>query len=124
MPAPLIWTESRDNLLCGLRAEGRSWDAIATMLGISRWAAIERGRLVGAHKPQPPAGPRGPAAESGREPLPPGHPASWGAITAGTLLDGAAYPYPPIVPGALDAGWDGVDDGERTIWTTGAELAA
>lgn len=26
--------------------------------------------------------------------LPPGHPVSWGAITAGTVLDAAEYPYP------------------------------
>ena len=29
-----------------------------------------------------------------RPPLPAGHPASWGAITHGTLLDGATYPFP------------------------------
>lgn len=29
-----------------------------------------------------------------REPLPAGHPDSWGAITAGTLLDGTPYPLP------------------------------
>lgn len=100
MPAPLIWTAPRDGLLRGLRAEGRSWDAIAGALGISRWAAIERGRAVGAQKP--PAPPRPPPGMSlWREPLPAGHPVSWGAITAGTVLDGMDYPWPP--PGAEEA---------------------
>ena len=101
MAAPIVWTESRDQILCELRAEARSWDAIAALLGISRWAAIERGRLVGACKPEP-APPRlmtaaqvtdAQAAEAGREALAPGHPVSWGAITAGTLLDGMPYPF-------------------------------
>ena len=95
MAAPLVWTESRDHVLRALRAEGRSWDVIAAMLGISRWAAIDRGRLVGARKPEP-ALPRlteAQLAEGGREALAPGHPVSWGAITAGTLLDGMAYPF-------------------------------
>jgi hypothetical protein len=29
-----------------------------------------------------------------REPLPAGHPLSWGLITAGTLLEGGRYPMP------------------------------
>lgn len=29
-----------------------------------------------------------------RPPLPSGHPVSWGAITDGTVLDHAPYPYP------------------------------
>ncbi len=98
MPAALIWTDSRDHVLCALRAEGRSWDSIDAMLGISRWAVMERDRLVGAVKAMPP--PRlaaGDLAEAGREVMPAGHPVSWGAITAGTLLDGMAYPFAPLV---------------------------
>ncbi len=107
MPAPLVWTEQRDRILCALRAEGRSWDTIAAMLGISRWAAIQRGRLVGAFKPEPPPRDDDPeAAAAGREALPAGHPASWGAITAGTLLDGEAYPFALLAetpePGRLE----------------------
>ena len=37
---------------------------------------------------------RGRPALGDRGPLPPGHPLSWGAITAGTVLDAAEYPYP------------------------------
>jgi hypothetical protein len=29
-----------------------------------------------------------------RPPRPPGHPACWGLITAGTLLEGEPYPLP------------------------------
>ncbi len=104
MPASLIWTETRDTVLCELRAEGRSWDAIAAVLGISRWATIERGRLLGARRPPPPPKCRQNAV-TGREPLPPGDPASWGALIAGTLLDGAAYPYPPMLPVEEDDKW-------------------
>ena len=105
MAAPLVWTELRDHVLRALRAEGRSWDVIAAMLGISRWAAIDRGRLVGARKPEPtlPRLTAAQAAEAGREALPPGHPVSWGAITAGTLLDGAANPFAALAEPAPDA---------------------
>ena len=106
MTTLLIWTEMRDTVLCDLRAEGRSWDAIAAVLGISRWAAVERGRLLGARRP-PPTPKSRKAAVTGREPLPPGDPASWGALIAGTLLDGAAYPYPPMLPVEEDDKWGG-----------------
>ena len=105
MPAPLVWTESRDQTLCALRAEGRSWDTIAAMLGISRWAAIARGRLVGARSPEPASRPlnAAQAAAAGREALAPGHPVSWDAITAGTLLDGMAYPFASLAEGRAAA---------------------
>ena len=92
------WTDRRDRILCALREEGRSWDTIAAMLGISRWAVIQRGRLVGACKPEAPEPAADAAnAQTGREALPAGHPDSWGAITAGTLLDGIAYPFAPLL---------------------------
>lgn len=37
---------------------------------------------------------RGRRALWDRGPLPPGHALSWGAITQGTVLEEAAYPYP------------------------------
>lgn len=37
---------------------------------------------------------RGRPGRDDRGPLPPGHPLSWGAITEGTVLQDAAYPYP------------------------------
>lgn len=97
MPALLIWTETRDNLLIALRAEGRSWNSIAALLGLSRWAAIQRGQVVGAQKPESIPAMRG-TRITGREPLPAGHPVSWAVLTAGTLLAGQEYPYPPLMP--------------------------
>ncbi len=37
---------------------------------------------------------RGRPAHNDRGPLPAGHALSWGAINAGTVLDGADYPFP------------------------------
>lgn len=100
MPRPLIWTPDHDLTLRRMRADGASWDAIALALGVSRWASIERGRLVGARAPKKAAQPQvdntaAELANPGREPLRAGHPYSWGLLTAGTLLDGIAYPWPP-----------------------------
>jgi hypothetical protein len=94
MPVRLAWTPCADTEIRRLRAHGASWDRIAASLGVSRWSAIERGRAIGA----PPPPPRPPAAASAaeREPLPPGHPVSWGAITAGTQAAGTPYPWPPL----------------------------
>lgn len=101
MPEALIWTPERDALLLARRAEGRSWDAIAAEFAISRSALIARGRRLGlrpcrGHTAPPPPRPVLPEPEEDpdRPPLPPGHPRSWGAITAGTLLEGSPYPYP------------------------------
>ena len=91
MPIRLHWSEATDLKLRRLRAEGASWDAIAAALGVSRWTAIERGRLIGAQRPPPDYRAKPNLA---REPLPAGHPQSWGLLTRGTALDGARYPYP------------------------------
>lgn len=86
------WSGARDARLRRLRVEGATWDAIAADLGTTRWSAIERGRRIGAPRPPPELAT---APEDGtRDPLPPGSATSWGAITAGTLLEGAAYPFP------------------------------
>ena len=37
---------------------------------------------------------RGRPGQNDRPALPAGHPVSWGAITDGTVLDEAIYPYP------------------------------
>ena len=80
MPKKLVWTDAQDNQIRRLRVEGASWDAIAAVLGITRWTVIERGRRV--------------HLGTTRRPLPAGHPRSWGAITAGTVLENAPYPLP------------------------------
>ena len=91
MSPSLIWTAARDLQLKRLRAEGASWNTIAAALGLSRFAVIERARRIGARKPPDHA----PASEDPeRETLPAGHSVTWGSITAGTVLEGLAYPYP------------------------------
>lgn len=85
----VLWTEANDTKLRRLRAEGNTWDTIAGALGLSRWTVIERGRKLGVRKPPPEVKPR---TDLAREPLPAGHPESWGLLNAGTSLEGAAYP--------------------------------
>jgi len=92
MPVKLDWTAAQDSQIRRLRAEGGSWDEIAAILGLSRWSAIDRGRRIGAQLPSPEFVPE--PEDSEREPLPPGDPHSWGAINAGTILEGEPYPFP------------------------------
>jgi len=95
MPKKFIWTEAQDVQIRRLRTEGASWDRIASIIGHSRWAIIDRGRRIGARPP-----PRelvAPPEDPGREPLPAGHPRSWSVLTAGTVLEGVPYPLPVFV---------------------------
>jgi hypothetical protein len=95
MPRKLVWTTAQDTQIRRLRAEGASWDTVAAILGLARWTVIDRGRRIGALRP-----PRQsvlPQEDPARDPLPPGHPRSWGVLTAGTLLEGTPYPLPVFV---------------------------
>ncbi len=92
MSSAFGWTDVEDARLRRLRAAGQPWRAIAAELGTTLWSAIERGRRIGAPRPRPTALCR--REDDGRQPLPPGHPRTWRAITDGTLLDGAPYPLP------------------------------
>lgn len=100
MPRPFTWTDQQDDTIRALRGQGASWDAIAAALGISRWAASERGRAIGARFPRAvkPVIDETEAAlaDPARMPLAAGHPVSWALITAGTLLAGGTYPWPPM----------------------------
>lgn len=102
MTEPLNWSQSQDLQLRRMRTEGSSWDEIAVELGVSRWSTIERGRKIGAYKRAPTPDEPHPcdAPDPGREPLPPGHSASWGALVGCTLLHGQSYPSPPFSHGA------------------------
>ncbi len=40
---------------------------------------------------------RGRPGQNDRPALPAGHPVTWGAITEGTVLDSATYPFPVFV---------------------------
>lgn len=92
MPTHTAWTPAQDARLRRLRIEGATWDTIAAEFARTRWMVIERGRRIGTRRPPPGFVP--PPDDPCREPLPAGHPRSWGAITAGTLLEGEAYPLP------------------------------
>jgi hypothetical protein len=90
--AQVKWTPELDGRLRELRAGGVTWDGIAAAMALGRNTVLERGRRIGARR-LPPA----PAlAEEARDrpPRQAGHPQTWGLLTAGTLLDGEAYPYP------------------------------
>jgi hypothetical protein len=94
MPRRIVWTDAQDTQIRRLRAEGASWDTIAATLGFTRWTVIERGHRIGASRPPPEHRP--PPEDPARDPLPPGHPRSWAAITAGTVLQGVPYAVPTV----------------------------
>ena len=99
MPRKLLWTAPRDAQIRRLRLEGATWDQIAAALAISRDAVIARGRRIGAQLPPRQVIERSEAdflLDPTREPLPPGHPASWDAITAGTQDAGSLYTRPAM----------------------------
>jgi hypothetical protein len=92
MSHKLIWTDAQDAQIRRLRIEGVAWETIAANLSLTLWAVTERGRRIGVgrHPADFIAAPDDPM----REPLPAGHPASWDAINAGTVLQGMPYPLP------------------------------
>jgi hypothetical protein len=94
MPLPLVWTDAQDTQLRRLRAESVEWPDIARVLGRSRWAVMMRARQIGARRPPAEPAPVPAPATDDREPLPAGHPTSWGPLLAGTLLEGSEYPLP------------------------------
>ena len=95
MPKRIEWTEAQDLKIKRMRAESAAWDAIAEAIGVTRWTAIERGRRVGARLPPPDHEP--PPEDPERPALPAGHRDTWGAIIAGTSLEGMPYPIPAPV---------------------------
>jgi hypothetical protein len=92
MPRKHVWTDAQDTQIRRLRIEGASWDTIAATLGITRWTVIERGHRIGAERPPHEILP--PPEDPARDPLPAGHPRSWGVITAGTVLENVPYGLP------------------------------
>lgn len=92
MPQKRLWTSAQDARIRRLRAEGATWEAIAEDLGLTRWIVIERGRRIKARLPPPEFVPV--LDSPGRDPLPAGHPRTWGAMNAGTALANTPYPLP------------------------------
>ena len=98
MPQFRGWPRPQDAQIRRLRGEGATWDRIAKALAVTRNAARERGRRIGAHLPPPSVAAQSMAAfllDPCREPLPAGHPASWDMLTAGSCLEGTPYPVQP-----------------------------
>lgn len=103
MPTKRAWTDAEDALVLRLEGEGATVAVIAAAIGVGVSSARTRTRTLGItrfdHRRIPPI-PRNqasgaePEREPGqhREPLPAGHPVTWGTITARTCLAGAAYP--------------------------------
>jgi hypothetical protein len=92
MPVKSVWSEAQDSQIRRLRLEGASRDTVAAVLGLTRWSVIERGRRIGARPPPREFVPQ--PEDPSRDPLPAGHPRSWGVITAGTVLENTPYPLP------------------------------
>jgi len=92
MPTKLQWTDAQDTRIRQMRAEGATWDVIATAFGLSSSTIIERGRRIGARSPPPDFVP--PPDDPHRAPLPAGHSRTWGLMNAGTVLADEAYPMP------------------------------
>jgi hypothetical protein len=93
MHASTSWTPALDRRLLTLREAGVTWPAVAQAMGLGRNTVIERGRRLGARKLSPQLAVVTVEALD-RPPRPAGHPDSWDLITAGTVLEGAAYPFP------------------------------
>ena len=92
----IIWTPEMD---AKLRAHAHhSQRELERIMGMSRQSVANRMRALGmtqprAAKPAQPAKPQRPKTPyDAREPLPAGHPVSWGLITAGTSLANTLYP--------------------------------
>jgi DNA-binding CsgD family transcriptional regulator len=84
MTRAIEWTSEMEKTLCEMRAEGCSCSEIAAALEISKNAVINRcdrlGMVTGARFRRLQILPR--IEDRDEAPLPPGHPVSWGAITA------------------------------------------
>lgn len=93
----LEWTDQLDAAISRMRHAEQTWEGIAAAIGVSRWKIIERAKIIGVWTPPLPrkADPETFAPPDEREPFEPGHPETWGAITRGTLLEGAPYAYTP-----------------------------
>ena len=91
------WTAPIDFRLRRMRLEGASWETIAEALAVTAQAARARADQIGGCR-VPPG--QSVSEDPAREPLPAGHPRSWGVLTQGTWLAGTRYP----TPGRMECG--------------------
>lgn len=83
------WTKEEDDAIREHREQRRTWMQIAALMGMSHNAVYSRGTRIGLPGELPE---RSPGQKRDYFPLPPGDPISWGAINAGTCLEGVEYP--------------------------------
>jgi hypothetical protein len=99
-PKAVHWSQIADQRLSRLRHEGESMRSIARAFGLSRTSVTERARQLGLDIPARSAAIAKPAEaqpDPQREPMPAGHPVSWGLLIEGTCLEGSPY-TPPLSP--------------------------
>ncbi|HUB14077.1 MAG TPA: AsnC family protein [Acetobacteraceae bacterium] len=89
MQRRLYWTQGQDTQIRRRRIEGASWETIAAELSLHVRVVIARARRLGIRM-DPITDP--PPEDPLREPLPAGHPRTWRALTAGTVLQSERYP--------------------------------
>lgn len=93
-----VWTADEDALIVTGRAQTPplSWDALGKKLHLAPWTvnthavaaelvAVPETRVVAPFNPDPEPDDRY------RPPYPAGHPVTWGALVAGTCLEGERY---------------------------------
>lgn len=85
-----IWTAARDSLLTRLRAECATWEVISDQLHLPISTCMDRARTIGAKRPMVISFVKEDVSDA-RQPLPPGHPTTWGLLTRGTVLEGVRY---------------------------------
>ena len=92
MPAPHNWNDALDNQLRQLRQAHASWDEISLIINRPVSTCMDRCRAIGAKFPKTSV-PISNAEDISdwRQPLPPGHPVTWGLLTRGTVLENCPY---------------------------------
>ena len=89
------WTAERNRTVLEMRRAGATWDTVAEAIGVGRNAVIDHARRLGVAKRNAAASTPAPVREAIDRPArPSGHPDTWGLINAGTVLEGAPYPWP------------------------------
>ena len=96
MPIPLVWSMGQLGQMQFMRAAGHKWSDISIAVGFSVSTCRQKARSIGCFEiPRPIAVEKLPEINHADAWIcPPGHPVSWGAITAGTILAGEPYPLP------------------------------
>ncbi len=88
MPKAIPWTADMDAQLTELRSGGASMESIAKIMRKARHTIRDRCYLLNI---RPPPAEQPMTQVNFSDPLPAGHPVSWGAITRGPSLEGVPF---------------------------------